>query len=113
MGREVGVGETVGTGWAVLEAVCAALLVASAVWTGGVSAGVKVEAGRAVGPGVGRVAVRVADTGGGVGVTWSEQAASSARTKGRRQIKERICLDILLDSQFLCKFLLIKKTGAV
>jgi hypothetical protein len=36
---------------------------------------------------------------GRVGVDWSEQAASSVRTKSREQIKRRICLDILLDSQ--------------
>ena len=93
VGRKVGEGVTVGAGWAVLEAVGAAVSVAALPVGDSVRAGVSVAAGLEVRLGGGGEAVNK-----GVGVAWSEQAASSPSTKGRRQIKERICLDILLDS---------------
>jgi hypothetical protein len=93
VGRGVRLGagvETVGVELAssVVVGVVVWLAVVGAVEGGGVRSGEVVRPGRLVGVEPGRV-----------GVDWSEQAASSVRTKSREQIKKRICLDILLDSQ--------------
>ncbi len=93
-GRGVKVGAGVGTDEIVLTAVVGTIVaglevivVGSGGWTG-------VRLGEGV-----RMAAVVGPDPTGVGVCWSEQAASSARTKSRKQIRRRACLVILLGSQ--------------